>query len=136
MGDLINRALEMGWPALALLAGLVVLAYAMLRLGQTALRLPEDVRGWHARRRGAAADRALLDAVRAHLDGDAARADKLARKATASQAPDIAERLLKVSDAGGQGRSWWQKLRSTPVKKGEPVEDAVQVSPPPASPSP
>ncbi|MDD5389239.1 MAG: heme biosynthesis HemY N-terminal domain-containing protein [Gallionellaceae bacterium] len=121
--------------ALALLAGLVVLAYAMLRLGQTALRLPDDVRGWHSRRRGAAADRALLDAVRAHLDGNATRADKLARKATASQAPDIAERLLKADDAsGGQGRSWWQKLRLAPAKKREPVEDAVLVSPPPIPP--
>ncbi|MBU1664494.1 MAG: hypothetical protein KKG92_03730 [Gammaproteobacteria bacterium] len=122
--------------ALALLAGLVVLAYAMLRLGQTALHLPEDVRGWHFRRRGAAADRALLDAVRAHLDGDAVRADKLARKATASQAPDIAERLLKVDDAnGGQRRSWLQKLRLAPVKKSEAAEEgSVQVSLPPTPP--
>jgi HemY protein len=81
--------------ALALLAGLIVLAYAALRLGQAALRLPDDVRDWHARQRRAAADRALLGAMRAHLDGDAMRSDKLARKAQASQAPDIAERLLK-----------------------------------------
>ncbi|PIX97687.1 MAG: hypothetical protein CO126_07400 [Hydrogenophilales bacterium CG_4_9_14_3_um_filter_63_34] len=81
--------------ALALLAGLIALAYVTLRLGQAALRLPTDVRDWRASRRRAAADRALLDAMRAHLDGDPLGADKLARKAQASQAPDIAERLLK-----------------------------------------
>lgn len=83
--------------ALALLAGLIVLAYAVLRLGQAALRLPDDMRDWQARRHGAAADRALLDAMRAYLDGDPLRAAKLARKAQASQAPDIAKRLLKGS---------------------------------------
>ena len=81
--------------ALALLAGLIVLAYAVLRLGQAALRLPDDVRDWRAEQRRAAADRALLDAMRAHLDGDALRTDKLARKAQASQAPDIAARLSR-----------------------------------------
>jgi HemY protein len=85
--------------ALMLLVGLIGLAYAVLRLGQVALRLPDDVREWHARRRSLAADRALLNAMRAHLDGDGARADKLARKAHSSQAPDIAKRLLRQPDA-------------------------------------
>jgi HemY protein len=92
--------------ALALLAGLIVLAYAALRLVQAALRLPDDMRDWRASRRSAAADRALLDAVRAHLDGDAVRVGKLAHKAQASQAPDIAERLLKgTSEPGGQAEA-------------------------------
>ena len=81
--------------ALVLLVGLIVLAYAALRLGQATLRLPDEVRDWRSRRRSAAADRALLDAVRAHLDGDAQRAGRLAHKAQSSQAPDIAQRLLK-----------------------------------------
>jgi HemY protein len=94
--------------ALLLLAGLIVLAYALLRLAQAALRLPDDVRAWRAKQRGAAADRALLGAMRAHLDGNALRADKLARKAQASQAPDIAQRLLirgaPPGPPGEQGR--------------------------------
>jgi uncharacterized protein HemY len=81
--------------ALLLLVALIVLAYVVLRLGQVALRLPDDVREWRALRRGEAADRALFNAMRAHLDGDVVRADKLARKAQASQAPDIARRLLR-----------------------------------------
>lgn len=80
--------------ALALLAGMMVLAYAMLRLGQAALHLPDDVRDWRVRRRREAADRALLDAMRAHLAGDFAGAARLADKARESQAPDIAARLL------------------------------------------
>ena len=88
--------------ALALLAGLIVLAYAVLRLGQAALRLPDDVRDWRMRQRVATAERALLDAVRAHLDGDAVRAARLARKAEASQAPDIVERLIKGGTAPAQ----------------------------------
>jgi len=87
--------------ALALLAGLIVLAYAALRLGQAALRLPDEVRDWRASQRAAVADRALLDAMRAHLAGDALRADKLARKAHTSRAPDIAERLIKRGVASG-----------------------------------
>lgn len=102
--------------ALALLAGLIVLAYAVLRLGQTALRLPDDVRVWHARRRGGQADRALMDAMRAHLDGDAFRAAKLAGKAMISQAPDIAERLVEAgagsSPPAGRIKSWFRRLRA------------------------
>lgn len=88
--------------ALMLLVGLIGLAYALLRLGQVALHLPDDVREWRAQRRSAAADRALFNAMRAHLDGDAARADKLARRAQASQAPDIARRLLREHAAKQQ----------------------------------
>ena len=88
--------------ALALLAGLIVLAYAVLRLAQAALRLPDDVRDWRASRRSAAADRALLAAVRAHLDGDALRASKLAHKAQGCQAPDIAARLVKADSVSGE----------------------------------
>jgi HemY protein len=100
--------------ALVLLIGLMAIAYAVVRLGQTALRLPDDVRDWHARRRGGAADRALMDAIRAHLDGDAFRAGKLARKAQASQAPDIAERLIAAGATAlppeGRLKTWLKRL--------------------------
>ncbi len=109
--------------ALALLAGLIVLVYAALRLGQTALRLPDDVRGWHARRRDTASERALLDAVRAHLDGDALRADKLARKARASQAPDIAERLLNAESVPLPTPSWLKRLWPRSAKRQAPTTD-------------
>lgn len=100
--------------ALVLLIGLITLVYAALRLGHAALRLPDEVRDWHAKRRVDAADRALMDAVRAHLDGDAFAAAKLARKAQASHAPDIAERLLAAgADAPpppGRLRTWLNQL--------------------------
>jgi HemY protein len=102
--------------ALVLLLAVIVLAYAALRLGQTALHLPDDVRDWHARRRATAADRALLEALRAHMDGDALRAGKLARKARASQAPDLVDRLLAAAaaaeQAAGPKKTWLQKLRT------------------------
>lgn len=102
--------------ALMLLVGLIVIAYAVVRLGQTALRLPDDVRDWHARRRGGAADRALMDAIRAHLEGDAFRAGKLARKAQGSQAPDIAERLVEAGATAlppeGRLKTWLKRLPS------------------------
>jgi len=82
--------------ALGLLVALVGLGYALLRMASTALRLPDDVRAWRAKRRSEAADQALLRAMRAHLDGDNERAAKLARKALAGRAPDLAERLLKA----------------------------------------
>ena len=92
--------------ALALLVGLIVLAYAALRLGQAALRLPDDVREWRDRQRLAVAERTLLDAMRAHLDGDAPRAARLARKAEGCRAADIAARLIAAGDArSGQAAS-------------------------------
>lgn len=79
--------------ALGLLAGLIVLAHALLRLAQTALRLPEDLRAWREGRRREAADQALLEAMRAHLAGDREQAARLARRARDSRAPDVAESL-------------------------------------------
>ena len=87
--------------ALALLAGMMVLAYALLRLGQAALHLPDDVRDWRVRRRREAADKALLDTMRAHLAGDFVAASRLAEKAQDSQAPDIAASLLNSQPAVG-----------------------------------
>ena len=89
--------------ALALLVGLIALAYAALHLGQAALRLPDDVREWRDQQRLAAAERTLLDAMRAHLDGDAARAARLDR--LIASLPDgydtvVGERGLKLS--GGE----------------------------------
>jgi HemY protein len=80
--------------ALLLLAGLVALAYVGLRLANVALNLSGDVRAWREKRRQTIADKALLDAMRAHLDGDFKRAAELAGKAGESTlAPDLAERL-------------------------------------------
>ncbi|MBI5330677.1 MAG: heme biosynthesis HemY N-terminal domain-containing protein [Betaproteobacteria bacterium] len=79
--------------ALALLCGFIGAAYLLTRLAQTALRLPEDMRAWRARKRREKADHALLEALRAHLDGDDRKARHLAAKARESMAPDLAERL-------------------------------------------
>lgn len=80
--------------ALLLLAGLVALAYVGLRLANVALNLSGDVRAWRAKRRQTKADKALMDAMRAHLDGDFKRAVELAGKAGDSTlAPDLVERL-------------------------------------------
>ncbi len=80
--------------ALLLLAGLVALAYVGLRLANVALNLSGDVRAWREKRRQTKADKALLDAMRAHLDGDFKRAAELAGKAGESTlALDLVERL-------------------------------------------
>ena len=80
--------------ALLLLAGLMALAYAALRLGGIALNLSGDLRAWREKRRRDKADGLLLDALRAHLDGDGERARQLAVKAGENcLAPDLAQRL-------------------------------------------
>jgi HemY protein len=86
--------------ALLLLAGLVILAYAMLRLAGIALNLPSDMRAWRTKRRQTKADQTLLDALRAHLDGDTQGARSLADKAIGSTlAPDLLERLRRPAVA-------------------------------------
>lgn len=82
--------------AVLLLAGLMLLAYAALRLGGIALNLSGDLRAWREKRRRDKADQALLDALRAHLNGDPERARQLAAKAADSVlAPDILEKLRR-----------------------------------------
>ena len=87
--------------ALLLLAGLMALVYAVLRLADIALNLSGDVRAWRQKRRKSRADMALLDALRAYLDGDVMRARTLAEKAGESTlAPDLVERLQREKPAG------------------------------------
>ena len=82
--------------ALLLLAGLGVLSYTMLHLARIALNLSGDVRAWREKKRRNKADQALLDALRAHLDGDPKKAADLADKAEESLlAPDLVERLRR-----------------------------------------
>lgn len=86
--------------ALFLLAALIGLAYLLLLLANTALRLPDDLRAWRARTRQAAAEQALLEAVRAHLDGDLPRLRKHLKKAEASSATDLVQRLRQAATPG------------------------------------
>ncbi len=80
--------------ALLLLAGLLGLAYAALRLGAIALNLSGDLRAWREKKRRDKADTLLLDALRAQLDGDADKARRLAEQAADSRlAPDLLARL-------------------------------------------
>lgn len=82
--------------ALVLLSGLVALAYALLRLTAIALNLSGDLRAWREAKRKNKADQALLDALRAYLDGDRQQAAALAGKAGESMlAPDLVERLRR-----------------------------------------
>ncbi|OYY95421.1 MAG: hypothetical protein B7Y41_02655 [Hydrogenophilales bacterium 28-61-23] len=82
--------------ALLLLAGLSVLAYLVLRLLGIALNISGDVHAWREKRRKDKADQALLDALRAYLDGDLKQAEDLADKAGESTlAPDLIERLRR-----------------------------------------
>lgn len=82
--------------ALLLLVGGILLAHAVLRLAGIALNLSGDLRTWREKRRRDKADKALLDAMRAHLDGDAERARHFAQKAgDAAMAPDLARRLAE-----------------------------------------
>ncbi|MEW5771393.1 MAG: heme biosynthesis HemY N-terminal domain-containing protein [Pseudomonadota bacterium] len=76
-----------------LLAGGFVLISFLMHLARTALRLPEDLRAWRRQRHQAAADEALLEALRAHFDGDARKLDKLLRKARDCGAQDLLARL-------------------------------------------
>ena len=80
--------------ALALLCVFIGAAYLLTRLAQTALHLPEDLRAWRDRNRRKKADQALLEALRAHFDGDARKARQLAARARESMAPDLADRIL------------------------------------------
>lgn len=90
--------------AMLLLAGLALLAYITLRLAGIALNLSGDMRAWHKKRRENKADKALLDAIRAYLDGDMQRVDKLVGKAAASTlAPDLLERLQRPPTASVAG---------------------------------
>ena len=80
--------------ALLLLAGLVALTYTALHLAGIALNLPDDVRAWREKKRKSKADQALLDALRAYLDGDLKKDANLAGKAgEGTLAPDLVERL-------------------------------------------
>lgn len=86
--------------ALVLLAGLMALAYAAIRLAGIAFSLSGDLRAWREKQRGAKADQALLEALRAHLDGDPDKARQLAQQANGGTlAPDLVERLKRP--AGG-----------------------------------
>ncbi len=80
--------------ALMLLIGMLLSAYIALRLIGIALNLSGDMRAWRAKHRRDKADKTLLEALRAHLDGNAEQARKLAEKAgDDNMAPDLAARL-------------------------------------------
>lgn len=82
--------------ALLLLTGLAALAYAVFRLAGIALNLSGDMRAWREKKRKSKADQALLDALRAYLEGDPQKAAVLAGKAGESTlAPDLVERLQR-----------------------------------------
>ena len=84
--------------ALLLLAVILGLGYFALRLMAIALDLSGDLRAWREKRARAKADALLLDALRAHLDGDPDRARELALQAEASMlAPDLVQRLKRPS---------------------------------------
>lgn len=94
--------LEMSFMlTLALLVGGFLLASFLLHLGRTALRLPEDLRTWRKRRHQESADRALLDALRAHFDGDADRLRTQMEKARDCAAQDLLTRLRAAMEKAG-----------------------------------
>lgn len=76
-----------------LLAGGGVLASFLLHLARTALRLPEDLRAWRRQRHQAAADQALMDALRAHFAGDERKLRKHLKQARDCTAQDLLARL-------------------------------------------
>lgn len=86
--------------ALLLLAGLAVLSFTVFHLARIALNLSGDVRAWRERKRKDKADQALLDALRAFIDGNEQKASELADKAVESDlAPDLVERLRRPASA-------------------------------------
>lgn len=94
--------LEMSFMlTLALLVGGFVLASFLLHLGRTALRLPEDLRAWRRRRHQESADRALLDALRAHFDGNTSLLRKQLDKARDCAAQDLLAQLRSATEKTG-----------------------------------
>jgi len=94
--------LEMSFMlTLALVAGGFALVTFLLHLGRTALRLPEDLRAWRRRRHQEGADRALLDALRAHFDGNAPLLRKRLDKAGDCAAQDLLARLRAAAEKAG-----------------------------------
>lgn len=86
--------------ALLLLAGLAVLSFTVFHLARIALNLSGDVRAWREKKRKDKADQALLDALRAFIDGDPQKAADLADTAVESDlAPDLVERLRRPASA-------------------------------------
>jgi len=86
--------LEMSFMlTVVVLVGAFLLVSFLLHLARTALRLPEDLRAWRHRRHQAAADRALLDAFRAHYDNNPRKLRKALKKAKDCQAQDLLARL-------------------------------------------
>ncbi|MEW6678613.1 MAG: heme biosynthesis HemY N-terminal domain-containing protein [Pseudomonadota bacterium] len=86
--------LEMSFlMTVVVLVGGFMLASFLLHLARTALRLPRDLKAWRQRRHQAAADLALLEALRAHFAGDARRLDKQLDKARDCAAQDLLAHL-------------------------------------------
>lgn len=86
---------------LTLLAAVLGVTYVLLRLAGIALNLSGDLRARRARKRREQADAALIDALRAHFDGDELRARTSAQQALESTAPDLARRLLAAAAQDG-----------------------------------
>ena len=96
--------LEMSFMlTLVLLVGGFLLALFLLHLARTALSLPEDLRAWRQRRQQERADQALLDALRAHLDGDTRLLRKKLHKARDCTAQDLLTRLQASLEASVPG---------------------------------
>lgn len=92
--------------ALFLLFGMLTLAYILLRLLGIALNLSGDMRAWRAKRQRQKADEALLDALRAQLDGHQEQARMLARKVGGdNMAPDLVDRLAREPGVPPAGAS-------------------------------
>ena len=90
---------------LTLLAATLGVSYFLLRLAGIALNLSGDLRAWRARKRRQQADAALIDALRAHFDGDEERARAAALQALESAAPDLARRLLGTTARDGSAQA-------------------------------
>lgn len=84
---------------LVLLIGGFLLVSFLLHLARTALRLPRDLRAWRQQRRQAAADQALLDALRAHFQGDAPGLHKALPLARDCAAQDLLAALQHAAQA-------------------------------------
>jgi HemY protein len=95
-------------------AGGFVLVSFLLHLARTALRLPEDLRAWRRQRHQAAADLALMDALRAHFAGDEAKLRKHLKKARDCRAQDLLARLQPSEPAA----------ESSPEPVSKPVQAA------------
>lgn len=106
--------------ALALVVGMFLLGYVLMRFVQIALRLPRDVRAWRDGRRKEKTDLLLARMTAALISGQPGHARKLADQLLDKQAHPLAALIAaKAAQEVNDGVSVKRFLAETGEEKGE-----------------